>query len=250
MDIGTLIGLVLGIVLIAAAILLGGSLVFFISIPSFLIVVGGTIASVCVRHKVSEVVGAFAVMMKAFVVRVEPTEEIINQLVEMANIARKDGILALEKVKSGNAFLQGAVNQCVDGADPEFLTEILSKEVAYLAERHRKGVAIMESFGEFAPVYGVVGSLIGLIQMLASVDDPASIGPAMSLAFLSTFYGLLLAYLWAVPIAGKLGDVSADEQLNRRVIIDGMMGIQKGINPRSLQEALKAALPTSQRDLG
>ncbi|MBF0371404.1 MAG: MotA/TolQ/ExbB proton channel family protein [Magnetococcales bacterium] len=249
MDLATIIGLVLGFALIIMAIMLGGDIGMFINIPSLLMVVGGTIAAMFVKHKMSEVFGSVGVMMKAFLVKVEEPEQIIGQLTDMANIARKDGILALEKVKSEDAFLQNAINHCVDGADPDFLEAVLNKDLEYLAQRHDKGIALWEGIGETAPAFGMIGTLVGLVQMLASMEDPSSIGPAMAVALLTTLYGSIVANLIAIPIAIKLGSYSKEEQLTRQVVIDGMIGIQKGVNPRMLQESLKAALPPSLREM-
>ncbi len=248
MDIATVIGLVLGFALIFMAILMGGDVVIFINVPSLLIVLGGTIAMLFVKHKMDEVFGSIGILMKAIMVTPSDPEGTINQLVDLANIARKDGILALEKVKSDNPFLQGAINHCVDGADPEFLESVLSKDLEYLAERHKKGSDIWDGAGETAPAFGMIGTLVGLVQMLASMEDPSSIGPAMAVALLTTLYGSIVANVVAIPIAVKLQAYSKEEQQVRQIVIDGMIGIQKGVNPRMLQEALKAALPPSQRD--
>lgn len=248
MDIGTVIGIVMGWTLILTAMLLGGNLALFIDIPSMLITIGGTISVTLVKHKLGEVFGAVGVFMKAILVKPMKPEEVIGQIVDMANIARKDGILALEKVKSEDPFLQTAINHCVDGADPEFLENVLTKELEYLAARHERGKGIFETMGEYAPAFGMIGTLIGLVQMLANLSDPAAIGPGMAVALITTLYGALLSNVLFNPIAGKLGGYSQDEQMVRQIIIDGMIGIQKGINPRMLQEALKAALPPKLRD--
>nr|CRH04946.1 Flagellar motor protein pomA [Candidatus Magnetococcus massalia] len=248
MDLATVIGIVLGFALIIMAIMLGGDIGMFVNVPSILIVIGGTIASMFIKHKMGDVFGSVGIMLKAFLVKPQNPEQTIGQLIDMANIARKDGILALEKVKSDDAFLQGAVNHCVDGADPEFLESVLRKDLEYLTERHQRGIAMWEGIGEAAPAFGMIGTLIGLVNMLASMDDPSSIGPAMAVALLTTLYGSIFANVIAIPLAVKLEMYSREEQVVRQIIIDGMIGIQKGVNPRMLQEALKAALPPSQRD--
>ena len=248
MDLATVIGMVLGFALIIMAIMLGGDIIMFINVPSLLIVVGGTIAAMLIKHKMDEVFGSVGIFMKAIMVTPNDPETTINTLVDMANIARKDGILALEKVKSDNTFLQGAINHCVDGADPEFLESVLTKDLDYLAERHKKGIDIWDGIGETAPAFGMIGTLIGLVQMLASMEDPSSIGPAMAVALLTTLYGSIVANVVAIPIAVKLSGYSKEEQMVRQIVIDGMIGIQRGVNPRMLQEALKAALPPALRD--
>ncbi|MBF0625249.1 MAG: MotA/TolQ/ExbB proton channel family protein [Magnetococcales bacterium] len=250
MDVATILGFVLGHALIFYAIMIGGDVGQFVDIPSVLIVVGGSTATMFTRHKMNEVFASLGTLMKAIIVKPQNPEEVIGQLVDMANVARKDGILALEKVKVEDPFLQSAINHCVDGADPEFLEGILNKEVSYLAARHGKNITFWEGMGELTPVFGMIGTLIGLVQMLAAMDDPSTIGPAMAVALITTLYGAMIANMIALPIAFKLGQYSADEQVVRQVIIDGMIGIQKGVNPRMLEEALKTVLPPSKREAG
>ncbi|MBF0145334.1 MAG: MotA/TolQ/ExbB proton channel family protein [Magnetococcales bacterium] len=249
MDLATIIGIVSAFSVVIFGILMDSGIMLFVNIPSILIVIGGTIATMLIRHKMSDVVGSINVLMRAVFVKAQEPEKVIGQLIDMANIARKDGILALEKIKSDDPFLQGAINHCVDGADPEFLESVLSKELNYLADRHARGMGIWEGVSEMAPAFGMIGTLIGLVQMLANMSDPSSIGPAMAVAILTTLYGSLISNCVAIPLCTKLATYSKDEQTVKQVIIDGMIGIQKGVNPRMLQEALRAALPPSRRDL-
>ncbi|HAT50887.1 MAG: MotA/TolQ/ExbB proton channel family protein [Nitrospirae bacterium] len=248
MDLATIIGMILAFSVVIGGIMIGGGIMMFVNIPGLLIVVGGTIGSMLIRHKMRDVAGSVNVLMRAVLVKPQDPQEVISQLVEMANIARKDGILALEKFKATEPFLQGAINHCVDGADSEYLESVLSKELNYLAERHARGIGIWQGVAEMAPAFGLIGTLIGFVQMLANVADPSAIGPAMAIAVLATLYGTLIAHVVAVPICTKLATYSQDEQMIRQIIIDGMIGIQKGVNPRMLQEALKTALPPSNRD--
>ncbi|MBF0401632.1 MAG: MotA/TolQ/ExbB proton channel family protein [Magnetococcales bacterium] len=248
MDLATVIGLVGGFALILWAILMGGQLKMFIDIPSVLIVFGGTLAAIFVKFRLGEVFSTATVIMKAFFNTRPEVDRVIGQLVDMANIARKDGILALEKIKSEDVFMQSAINHCVDGADPEFLETVLGKDLEYLIQRHQRSISVLDSMAEFGPAFGMVGTLIGLVQMLANMSDPNTIGPAMAVALITTLYGAILANLVCIPLAGKLTFYSEDERLVRQVIIDGMVGIQKGVNPRMLQEALKAAIPPKQRE--
>ncbi|MEO5332833.1 MAG: MotA/TolQ/ExbB proton channel family protein [Magnetococcus sp. YQC-5] len=247
MDFATIIGLVFGLALMCGAILMGGQLTMFVDIPSILIVFGGTIATLFIRHKMSEVFGAFGILMKAFLFKPHDIQQIITQIVEMANIARKDGILALERMRSSDEFMQKAINHCVDGADPAYLEDVLAKELDYQKNRHRNGVGIFEGIAEAAPAFGMIGTLIGLVQMLVHLEEASSIGPGLAMALISTFYGIIIANLVAMPIAYKLAAYSQEEQMVRQVIIDGMIGIQKGVNPRMLMESLIAVLPPAQR---
>lgn len=248
MDIGTILGLISGWGLIAWAIKMGGPFSLFVDVPSLIIVVGGTVTTMFMRFKMADVFLLIAVLSKAFVVTHARPNEVILQLVDMANIARKDGILALEKIKSEDQFLQSAINICVDGADPEFLENVLTKDLDYLAERHNSANALLAHIAEIGPAMGMLGTLVGLVQMLASMSDPSAIGPAMAVAILTSFYGSFLANMFAIPLGTKLTRYSKEEQVNRQLIIDGMIGIQKGVNPRMLQEALKAALPPKERE--
>lgn len=249
MDLATVIGLVLGFSLLAGAVMMGGTIQMFIDVPSILIVVGGTFAALFVKYRMSEVFSLIGILGKAFFNKSQETDRVIGQLVDMANIARKDGILALEKVKSDDTFMQGAINHCVDGADPDFLEDVLSKDLGYLIARHDKSIGIVETVGDVAPAFGMIGTLIGLVQMLANMSDPNAIGPAMAVALITTLYGAILANLVAIPLSGKLALYSSDERLVKQVVIAGMTGIQRGVNPRMLQEALKTALPPDQRDI-
>lgn len=248
MDFATITGLILGFSLVVVSITLGGEFMVFVNVPGLLVVIGGTLSSMLVKHKIGEVIGAVGIMMKAIFVTKRQPELVISQLVDMANIARKDGILALEKVKNRDAFLQGAINHCVDGADPEFLEGVLTKEVEYLIDRHQKGISLWEGVGEIAPAYGLIGTLIGLVQMLVGMSDPSAIGPGLAMAVLASLYGAIIANLIALPISYKLAAYSRDEQMVRRIVIDGMIGIQRGVNPRMLQEALKSALSPKLRN--
>lgn len=248
MDIATILGLVFGLGLMAWAILMGGSFMLFVDVPSIIIVIGGTVCTMFIKNTMSEVFGSFGIFMKAIMVEAKSPEEYVTNLTNLANLARKDGILALEKVKVDDSFLQLGINLCVDGADPAFLEEVLNKELGYLSDRHSNWIAIYDGVGESAPAFGMIGTLIGLVQMLADMNDPSKIGPSMAVALITTFYGALIANLIAIPIAVKLKAYSQKEQLIRQIIIDGMVGIQKGVNPRMLQLSLKAAVPPMQRN--
>lgn len=247
MDLATIIGVILAFAAVIGGILLNSGLKLFFNLPGLLIVVGGTVGSMLIRHKMADVLASFTFLMRAVVVKTQDPVKVIGQLIEMATIARKDGILGLEKFRSDNAFLQVAINHCVDGADPEFLESVLSKELSYMAKRHARGISVWEGVAEIAPAFGLIGSVIGLVQMLASASDPSAVGPGMAVAVLTILYGMLIAHVIAIPICTKLATYSKEEQMVRQVIIDGMIGIQKGVSPRLLHEALQAALPPSER---
>ncbi len=247
MDLGTVVGLVLGIVLLVGSILVGGQIGIFINIPSVLIVVGGTIAATFIRFSLNEVLGSINVAMKAFFYKAKPPEDTIKEIVTLANIARREGLLKLEKQPIDDPFLKKAIMFCVDGHEADFIEEVLSKEVQLTAERHEVGQNLFKAMGDAAPAFGMIGTLIGLVQMLSSMEDPKAIGPAMAVALLTTLYGAVLANLVFLPIADKLAHRSQEEQLTKKLIIEGVLGLQKGLNPRVLEEVLQTFLPPKKR---
>jgi len=248
MDIATVIGLIVGILLILAAIFMGGSIILFINPPSVLIVVGGTLSTVLIRFGLSDVINAFKVAKKAFTVRLSFPSEIIREIVNLANIARKNGLIVLEQQPIEDPFLKKAIMYCVDGHEAEFIDEVLKKEVNLTVERHELGQKTFSSMGDAAPAFGMIGTLIGLVQMLANMDDPAAIGPAMAVCLLTTLYGAILGNLVFLPIADKLALRSQEEERNRKLIIEGVMGILKGLNPRVMEEFLQTFLPPKERN--
>ncbi len=248
MDVATVIGLFLGLVLIIISIFIGGSPSIFINIPGLLIVVGGSFATLFIKFPLQSVFNAIQVTMNAFFVRIGNPEAIIEEIVQLASIARKNGILALEKQEIKEPFLKQAVNYCVDGYTQEFISESLINDIQILQERHETGQKIFKGLGDAAPAFGMIGTLIGLVQMLANMDDPRNIGPAMAVALLTTFYGALLANLVFIPIADKLELRSRQEILCRRLILDGVLGIQKGMSPRMLRDSLQAYLAPKERN--
>ncbi len=247
MDLGTVIGLVVGLVLIISAIFMGGSLGAFIDIPSVFIVIGGTVAATMVRFTVQDVVNTLKVATKAFLVKTQPPEEIIQELVALSNIARKEGLLKLEKQPINDPFLKKAIMYCVDGHEADFIQEVLSKEIDLTIERHGLGQGIFAGIGDSAPAFGMIGTLIGLVNMLGNMSDPSSIGPSMAVALLTTLYGAVLANLIAIPIGDKLKRRSQEEELNKKLVVEGVLGLQKGLNPRILEELLKTFLPPKKR---
>ncbi len=247
MDLATLIGMVAGIGIMLAAILLGPSAGMFVNAPSLLIVFGGTFGVVMMKFSMGQFFGSIKVAMKAFLNKAEKPELLIEELLELAELSRKEGLLALEGKEVNNAFMQKGVQMMVDGHGPDVVRSVLSKEMNQAVERHNKGQDVFKGMGDYAPAMGMIGTLIGLVQMLANMSDPASIGPAMAVALLTTLYGAMIANLFALPIADKLGVTSEAERLSQSLIIDGLSGIQAGHNPRVIQEMLGAYLPGSKR---
>ena len=248
MDLATLIGLVGAFGIILGAILIGGSAIIFVNVPSLLIVGGGTLFAVLMKFPMGHFFGAFKVAMKAFFNKCDDPGKLIEEGVNLANIARKEGVLGLEGQDIKNEFLKRGIQFCVDGHDPAFVRNMLSKDINLTIERHERGQAIFKSIGDMAPAMGMIGTLIGLVQMLSAMDDPKSIGPAMAVALLTTLYGAVIANAFALPIADKLADKSQEERLNKALILETISAIQEGLNPRVMEELLKTYLPASKRD--
>jgi len=248
MDLATLVGLLGAFGIIIAAILYGGSAIIFVNIPSLLIVGGGTMFAVVMKFPLKHFFSAFKVAMKAFFSKPEDPVQLIEEGVLLANIARKEGVLGLEGQDIENEFLQRGIQLCVDGHEPDFVRTMLGKDINLTIERHERGQAIFKAIGDVAPAMGMIGTLIGLVQMLSAMDDPKAIGPAMAVALLTTLYGAIIANAFALPIADKLAHRSQEERLNKGLILETISSIQEGLNPRVMEELLKTYLPASQRD--
>lgn len=232
------------------AIMMGGPLTIFIDIPSVVIVCGGTIGTVFVHYPFREIMDAVNVAKKTFLHREKPINDMIVQLMEFANKARKEGILslqsAMENVEDG--FLIKAMQMAVDGQEPETLRAMLSTEIEYIEMRHEKGAEIFLSLSAYAPAMGMIGTLIGLVQMLKNMNDPSSIGPAMAVALLTTFYGAVIANILCIPMAGKLKLRSQAEVLQKTLIIEGMQSILSGGNPRIMEQKLHSFIAPKLRE--
>lgn len=249
MDIATLIGIVVAFALVFMAMVLGGSVGIFIDIPSVLIVFGGTIGIVLMNFPLGQVTGVMAVVKNSFTHKSEDPSEVIRRLVDFATRARRDGILALETAAEevDDNFLRQGIRLAVDGTDPELVNEIMETELENIIARHKSGMGVLESAGTFAPAMGMIGTLIGLVAMLQSMDDPSAIGPAMAVALLTTMYGAIIANMLMLPLAGKLKERSAEEVLVKQIVIMGIMSIQAGDNPRIVEQKLNAYLSPAQR---
>lgn len=247
MDLATLLGLLAAVGIILASIVTGGEFSIFVNMPSLMVVVGGTFGAVMMKFTLGQFFGAFKVAMRAFIFKLDKPEDLIEQTVEMANEARKGGLLALEGKETGNDFLAKGIQMMVDGHEPEVVRQTLMKDLTAAVERHSTGKKIFMAIGDAAPAMGMIGTLIGLVQMLSNMSDPASIGPAMAVALLTTLYGAVIANVFAIPIADKLGLRANEERMVKSMIIDSLQGIQEGRNPRVIEELLKTYLPSSKR---
>lgn len=247
MDIATIIGLIGSLGIVLAAMVLGGSVLVFVNVPSMLIVFGGSLFVVLMKFGVGQFLGAFKVAIKAFFFKADRLEDLITQSIELAGLARKSGLLALESVEISNSYMKKGVQFLVDGLDATVVKSTMQKEKSLAAERHEIGISIFKAIGDVGPAMGMIGTLIGLVQMLSAMDDPKSIGPAMAVALLTTLYGAMMATMVALPIADKLGLRNNEEQQGQALMIDAIMGIQQGLNPRVIEELLKTYLPGASR---
>jgi chemotaxis protein MotA len=242
MDLATVVGIVLSAILIIGAVLLGGNPVMFIDVPSILIVVGGTVGATLIRNPMAAVMSVVKVAAKAFTVKAIDPAALITEIVTLSRKARKEGMLALENVPIEYEFLEKAIALCVDGVDVEQIRGILESDMRGMAARHRRGAQILDGMAEVAPAFGMIGTLIGLVQMLASMSDPSSIGPAMAVALLTTLYGALIANVVCIPLAGKLRLRSEEELTAMTLCLEGCIGLAQGDNPGAIEQRLQSYL--------
>lgn len=249
MDLATLLGLIGGMAFVVMAMVLGGSIGMFVDVTSILIVVGGSIFVVLMKFTMGQFFGATKIAGKAFMFKADQPEDLIAKVVEMADAARKGGFLALEEMEINNSFMQKGIDLLVDGHDADVVRSALQKDIALTSERHSQGTGVFRAFGDVAPAMGMIGTLVGLVAMLSNMDDPKSIGPAMAVALLTTLYGAILSNMVFFPIADKLSLRRDQEALNRRLIMDGVLAIQDGQNPRVIDSFLKNYLNEGKRAL-
>lgn len=251
MDIASIVGLLLAIGLIIGSILLGSApLAAFIDIPSILVVVGGAVAAVLISFPLHSMLKAPKIALKVILNKNENRLELIRQIVSLAETARRDGLLALE-AKVGeveNPLVRTGIQMAVDGCTPEIVEEVLRTEADATAGRHREGKKIMDQLGRFAPAYGMIGTLMGLIMMLQDMSDPSSIGAGMAVALITTLYGAIVANVFFSPFAEKLGLMSKNEMISMEIAIRGVMAIQSGESPRAINQKLQTFLPAYLRE--
>ncbi len=250
MDLATVIGLVGAFGVIIAAIAMGGSAGTFINAPSLVVVVGGTFGATLMQISLAQFLGSFKIAMRAFLNKPTSPTTLIEEAVELADVSRKEGILALEGKKLSDPFLQEGIRMCIDGQDAAVVQKILSKDINLTLDRQNTGAKMFKAMGDSAPAMGMIGTLIGLVQMLSNMEDPKSIGPAMAVALLTTLYGAIIASAFALPISAKLSALNATERLNKLLILESVAAIQEGTNPRILKQMLNAFLPEEQRGDG
>ncbi|WP_370229455.1 flagellar motor protein PomA [Marinobacter nauticus] len=247
MDFATLIGLVGAILLISSAIILGASPSMFINPPSLLIVIGGTLLVVLAKFSLAQFFDAFKVAARAFKFKLPETQASIEELVEIASIARKEGVLGIEGREVSSPFLGQGIQMLVDGQDGNTIKQLLNKERLMTLEHNRSGAKVFTAMADVAPAMGMIGTLIGLVQMLSNMEDPKSIGPAMAVALLTTLYGAMIATMIATPIADKLSLRMTEEARMQSLYIDALVAIQEGTNPRIIEQMLSSYLSPKER---
>lgn len=249
MDLASAVGIFMAWALVMGAIILGGDVGAFLDIPSFLITFGGSLSVTIASNPLSRVKLIPTVVRNAFFSKAYNMIDILNLMIRFAERARREGLLALEDEASTleDPFIRKGIQLVVDGTDPELVKNILDAEISFLEDRHKSNRAIFEVWGEMAPAFGMLGTLIGLIQMLGHLEDPNALGPGMAVALITTFYGSMIANAFALPIAKKLAVRTEEEVLLREMVVEGVLAIQAGENPRIVEEKLKVYLPPALR---
>ena len=250
MDIATIIGVLLGFMVVIGAIVAGGGWQSFIHVPSMAITMGGMLCATLIHFSLPQFLGIFSVIKKTIIAKIPPQSELIQKMVNYAAINRRDGALALEQEipNLDNSFFVKGLQMLVDGRDSEHIRDFMSIEIQYLQDRHSTGKKILEFMGAAAPAFGMIGTLIGLVQMLRSLDSPDAIGGGMAVALLTTFYGALAANLVFIPLAGKLGIYSKAESTAIEMIVEGICAIAQGDNPTVVREKLQSFISQGRRE--
>ena len=249
-DYATMLGAGFAIGLIAGAIMMGESNANFLNVPSLMIVLFGTMAATSISFSPAEIQRAGNVFVKSFIRRIQKPKRLANNLVDLAVIAKKKGILALvnyEKELAKDPFLSRAMQLVIDGFNANDVERMLSQEIESIVERHKRSASICKRASEVAPAMGLIGTLVGLVQMLADLENPESIGPAMAVALLTTFYGAILGTVIMAPLAVKLEKNSSDEALLKTLIMTSAVSIARQENPRRLEMLLNAELPPTEQ---
>ncbi len=249
MDIATVLGIVSAFGLVLSAIFMGGGLNIFVNVPSLLIVVGGTVGVTLIAYPLKDFLGVLKVVQKALFTKNISVDELIKRFAGFASKTRKEGILALESELKAvkDEFLKKGVQLSIDGLEPQEIRDILDTEIDYVRNRHQLGAEIFTTMGTYAPAMGMIGTLIGLVQMLQNMSDPSSIGPAMAVALLTTFYGSIMANICCMPVAGKLRARSKEEMMVKEMTIQGIISLSNGDNPRILEQKLLAFMPNNKK---
>ena len=247
MDLGTILGIVAGLSLISGAVVLGGSVSLFINVPGLMIVGGGTVAATLITFPIGDVARAFKAAWQVFMGARQDPNNLVRIMLRLTNLSRQQGLLALSNINTPNQFLQKAAQLIADGSDEEMIRNTLRIEIESLKHRHAIGQDVFKKMGTYSPAFGMLGTLIGLVQMLQKISDPSSLGPAMAVALLTTFYGSFMATLFFLPIAGKLKARTAQEVISLEIIFEGAISILDNNNPLVVYEKLSSFIAPSRR---
>ncbi|MCP5053903.1 MAG: motility protein A [bacterium] len=251
MDIATFLGVLSAFGLVGIAIMSRGDFSIFFNVSSMLVVLGGTFGATLINFPMKDIIRVLRVVRKAFFHKETDFVSIIPEMVRFSRLARRDGILALDKVigEVDDQFYYEGLRMVVDGTKVDVLTQIMRNEIDFLAARHRVGISIFKTLGQYAPAFGMIGTLIGLIFMLQSLNDASQIASSMALALVTTFYGAILANILFLPIAGKLRERSTAEILRKEMILSGILSIQSGEIPGMVEQRMISFLPTDYRKI-
>lgn len=251
MDITTVVGLVMAVALLFWSLSMGGTgLGLFVDVPSIVMVCGGTIAVTLISFRSSDLKSVIKVIVRTVLFRLPSPPEEIERIIAYANLARKEGLLALEaKLQEvEDKFFAKGIQLVIDGFSAETVRDIMDLELSWQHQRHAAGKKMLDTMGSMAPAFGMIGTLVGLVQMLANLSDPSAIGGGMAVALLTTFYGAVIANVVCIPLSTKLDVRAKEEALLRELMIEGIVAIQSGEKPQLIKEKLKGFLPPSVRE--
>ena len=253
MDIASLLGIILGLVMLVYGIIDNAGLTGFISylnLPSAIITFGGSFAATLASYSLQDFIAGIKSFMLVFKVPALNTADMIKKIIELSNIARKEGLLSLEEAATDldEPFLKKGILLIVDGTDPELVRAIMETELVSIEGRHKNLINFWETLGTMGPAWGMIGTLVGLVNMLNNMEDPSGIGPSMAVALITTLYGSVLANWLCAPVANKLKADNASEMMQKEVMIEGLLSIQAGENPRVIEEKLKSFLAPKERE--
>ncbi|PWK60412.1 motility protein A [Roseicyclus mahoneyensis] len=243
MDIASLVGLIGAVAMIVGSMIYSGGVGPYVDIPSILIVIGGTFFAVMFTTPMGVFLGSFGAMAKAFMPKPKKREDLIARMVELSDIARKNGLMALEGQEVPDRFFEKGMQMLVDGADEQKLVKQMKQEIRSMKERHAEQQGAVKAWIDIAPAMGMIGTLIGLVQMLGAMEDPQAIGPAMAVALLTTMYGAIMANVIFGPMLTKLEGYSANEVVYREMVLEGLRNIARGESGRNVQEQMIATMP-------
>lgn len=247
MDFATIVGVLAGMALIIGAIMTSGDLSNFINVPSMMIVLGGTLSATLITFPLSDVKAAFQAARQVFATKKVDPNDVIKVIITVANLSRRQGLVALGRVNTTNAILKKALELIADGAPEELIRNTLRIEIEAMRQRHSIAQDVFKKMGAYSPAFGMLGTLVGLVQMLGRLDNPSTIGPAMAVALITTFYGSLMASLFFLPVAGKLKSRTAVEVINLEIIFEGALSILENNNPMLIYEKLSSFIPPQHR---